>query len=169
MHKRTFLLHSVAALAFAGAALTGCTTTGTAGKADAGAQRTEIDTGIDSTLSRLYAEVKGSRELVGKADGVLVFPRVISAGLVVGGEHGKGAMRVKGADHQQSGVFALRPGVGLQGNTGETRDFRKPILQLLKDGLVTARLAERRERMDAAEFRPGDREHFRSRVQLHRA
>jgi lipid-binding SYLF domain-containing protein len=112
MHKRTFLFQSIAALAFAGAALTGCNTTGTSGKADVGAQRTEIDTGIESTLSRLYTEVKGSRELVAKADGVLVFPRVISAGLVVGGEHGRGAMRIKGAN---AGYYSVTSAsVGLQ-------------------------------------------------------
>lgn len=112
MHKRTFLFQSIAALAFAGAALTGCNTTGLSGKADAGAQRTEIDTGIESTLSRLYADVKGSRELVSKADGVLVFPRVISAGLVVGGEHGRGAMRIKGAN---AGYYSVTSAsVGLQ-------------------------------------------------------
>jgi lipid-binding SYLF domain-containing protein len=112
MQKRTFLFHSVAALALTGAALTGCNTTGTSAKADPGAQRTEIDTGIESTLSRLYTDVKGSRELVAKADGVLVFPRVISAGLVVGGEHGRGAMRIKGAN---AGYYSVTSAsVGLQ-------------------------------------------------------
>ena len=93
MQKRTFLVRTTAALAFAGLALSGCTTTTTAGKADNAAVRTEIEQGTYSTLERLYTEVKGSRELVGKASGVLVFPRVISAGLVVGGEYGKGVLR----------------------------------------------------------------------------
>jgi lipid-binding SYLF domain-containing protein len=98
MQKRIFLLNSVAALAFAGLGLAGCTTTGTAAKADNSAVRTEINQGIDSTLDRLYSQVKGSRELVEKANGVLVFPRVLAAGLVVGGEYGKGALRVSGAN-----------------------------------------------------------------------
>eukprot|EP01031_Cornospumella_fuschlensis_P009463 gene9463-11617_t len=65
--------------------LSGCTTTTTSGKAEPSAARTEIDNGVDSTLNRLYAEVKGSRELVSKSNAVLVFPRVLAAGLVVGG------------------------------------------------------------------------------------
>jgi lipid-binding SYLF domain-containing protein len=97
MQMRTILLKATAVLAFAAFALSGCTTTTKpADKGDTSAARAEIDAGVDSTLSRLYAQVKGSRELVAKADGALVFPRVIAAGLVVGGEYGKGALRVKG-------------------------------------------------------------------------
>jgi lipid-binding SYLF domain-containing protein len=98
MQKRTFLLKTASALAFAGLALTGCTTTGSAAKSDDAAVRTEINQGIDSTMERLYAQVKGSRELVAKSNGVLVFPRVLAAGFVVGGEYGKGALRVHGAN-----------------------------------------------------------------------
>ena len=47
-------------------------------------------------MERLYKEVKGSRELVRKANGVLVFPRVLAAGLVVGGEYGRGVLRTGG-------------------------------------------------------------------------
>ena len=42
------------------------------------------------------AVAPGSRELVGKARGVLVFPRVISAGLVIGGAYGEGQLREHG-------------------------------------------------------------------------
>jgi lipid-binding SYLF domain-containing protein len=99
MQKTTFLLRSTAALAFAGLtlALGGCTTTTGAAKPDSAAVRTEIEQGSHETLERLYREVKGSRELVRKANGILVFPRVIAAGLVVGGEYGKGVLRT-GAD-----------------------------------------------------------------------
>jgi lipid-binding SYLF domain-containing protein len=99
MQKRTFLARTttIAALALAGMALGGCTTTTGAAKADSAAVRTEIEQGSHETLERLYREVKGSRELVRKANGVLVFPRVIAAGLVVGGEYGKGVLRT-GAD-----------------------------------------------------------------------
>jgi lipid-binding SYLF domain-containing protein len=100
MQHRTFLLKTAAALAFAAAAFSGCSTTtsGTtaSGKPESSADRTEIDAGVEGTLGRLYTQVNGSRELVAKADGVLVFPRVLAAGLVVGGEYGKGALRSKG-------------------------------------------------------------------------
>jgi lipid-binding SYLF domain-containing protein len=35
---------------------------------------------VDATLARLYSTANGSRELVAKARGVLVFPSVIQAG-----------------------------------------------------------------------------------------
>src|ERR1700752_3714854 len=88
MHKRSFLLKSLTTLAIAaGLALVGCTTTTTSGKADNGAVRKEINLGVENTLERLYKEVRGSRELVAKANGVLVFPNVLAAGFVVGGEY----------------------------------------------------------------------------------
>ena len=112
MHKRTFLFKSAAVLAFTGAVLSGCTTTTTSGKAEPSAARTEIDNGVDSTLNRLYAEVKGSRELVSKSNAVLVFPRVLAAGLVVGGEYGKGALRIK---NEHGGYYSMASAsVGLQ-------------------------------------------------------
>ncbi len=112
MQKRTFLLKTVSALAFAGLALSGCTTTGSSAKTDDSAVRTEINQGTDSALDRLYSQVKGSRELVAKANGVLVFPRVLTAGLVVGGEYGKGTLRVHGA---HAGFYSMSSlSVGLQ-------------------------------------------------------
>jgi len=57
----------------------------------------ELDSGSQSTLDRLFATTPGSRELVEKSRGVLVFPRVIGAGLVVGGQYGQGMLRVDGA------------------------------------------------------------------------
>lgn len=98
MQKLTVLLNTMAAMAVA-AAFSGCTITSStrpAAKSDTGAARIEIDEGVNSTLSRLYAQAGGTRELVAKADGVLVFPRVLAAGLVIGGEYGRGALRVKG-------------------------------------------------------------------------
>jgi lipid-binding SYLF domain-containing protein len=55
-----------------------------------------INADVNATLERLYATVKGSRELIGKAHGVLVFPSVLSAGFLVGAQFGEGALRVGG-------------------------------------------------------------------------
>ena len=60
------------------------------------AKRHSIDANVDSALARLYAQDPSSRELVGKARGVLVFPSIVSAGFVVGGSYGQGALRVHG-------------------------------------------------------------------------
>src|SRR4051794_14116869 len=94
-------LLGIAALA---AALAGCSTTasvtGPRAESHPGMSpesRRVIDDGYRETLERLYASTPGSRELVAKARGVLVFPRVIAAGLVVGGAYGEGELRTNGA------------------------------------------------------------------------
>lgn len=112
MQKRTFLAGSALALTLAALTLSACTTTTGAAKPDSAAVRTEIEQGSHETLERLYREVKGSRELVRKANGVLVFPRVIAAGLVVGGEYGKGVLRTGGDSVNYYSVASVS--VGLQ-------------------------------------------------------
>ena len=104
MQNRTVLLNITAALAFAAFGLSACTATTEPQKSTHSGDRSDVNRGIDSTLDRLYSEVKGSRELVAKSEGVLVFPRVLAAGLVVGGEYGKGALRQKG---QHAGYYKL--------------------------------------------------------------
>jgi len=97
----TARLVSITALA-AAAALAGCSTTASVTKpAEGGSPSTAesrhaVDASYQETLDRLYASNAGSRELVAKARGVLVFPRVISAGLVVGGAYGEGQLREHG-------------------------------------------------------------------------
>ncbi|NML30552.1 hypothetical protein HHL14_06870 [Paraburkholderia sp. G-4-1-8] len=79
--------------------LAGCTTTPGSGKSpetDA-ARRQEIDAAVDGTLSRLFSTVQGSKELLAKSQGVLVFPSVKKAAFIVGAEYGEGALRVHGA------------------------------------------------------------------------
>jgi lipid-binding SYLF domain-containing protein len=97
MERRRFIAMTSAVLTSAGLSLTGCTTTpassGTSSEANAG-RRQSIDADVNATLARLYTAVGGSRELVGKARGVLVFPSVISAGFWLGGQYGQGALRV---------------------------------------------------------------------------
>ncbi|MEM5420027.1 MULTISPECIES: BPSL1445 family SYLF domain-containing lipoprotein [Paraburkholderia] len=99
MNASRMLLKASVAIAVGVATLSGCTTTGSQAPSPAtNASRADsINSDVDATLSRLYQTVPGSRELVGKARGILVFPRVIQAGIGVGGEHGDGALRVGGS------------------------------------------------------------------------
>ena len=98
---KTARLLQIATLA-AAAALAGCSTTASVTKPDEGGtastaeSRHAVDASYQETLDRLYAGTPGSRELVAKARGVLVFPRVISAGLVIGGAYGEGQLREHG-------------------------------------------------------------------------
>ena len=54
-----------------------------------------------STGALLASTVPGTREMVSNAAGVLVFPAVVGGSFVVGAEHGRGALRVGGAGHDQ--------------------------------------------------------------------
>jgi len=77
-------------------------------------KRKAIDAKVNGTLSKLYSSVTGSKELVSKANGVLVFPSVIKVGFVAGGEYGEGALRVAGKSvgyySTVSGSFGLQAG-----------------------------------------------------------
>lgn len=56
----------------------------------------EIDIKVDGTLQLFKKEVTGGAEFLNEAKAVLVFPDVVKAGLIVGGEYGKGALRQGG-------------------------------------------------------------------------
>ena len=55
----------------------------------------QIDIEIDAALTDFSKEIKGGEVFLEKSKGVLVFPSVIKAGFVVGGEYGEGALRIK--------------------------------------------------------------------------
>ena len=57
-------------------------------------ERRDIRNGYDDTMRRLDDTTPGAGALIDKAVGVLVFPQVISGGLVVGAELGNGVLRV---------------------------------------------------------------------------
>jgi len=56
----------------------------------------EIDVGVDVALDEFAQHVKGGKEFLASAKGVLVFPSVIKAGFGIGGEYGEGALRIGG-------------------------------------------------------------------------
>ena len=83
------------------------------GKAD------EINSGADEVLKRLY-EVGGGREWAEKAVALLIMPGVGKGALIVGIEHGKGALRING---QTVDFYSMSAGsVGLQVG-GEAKDI----------------------------------------------
>jgi lipid-binding SYLF domain-containing protein len=55
-----------------------------------------INQDVDRALRTLYATQPKARELAKRAKAILVFPSIIKAGLVVGGQGGDGALRVNG-------------------------------------------------------------------------
>ena len=101
-----------ATLVAASLAFAGCTTTRPHDAGTPATQRAEINSGTESALSRLYETAPQSRDLVARAKGVLVFPSVLSAGFVVGAEHGRGELRVDG---KTAGYYSTTGGsIGFQ-------------------------------------------------------
>jgi lipid-binding SYLF domain-containing protein len=56
----------------------------------------EIDREVDGALQTLYRTTPAAKNMAKIAKGVLVFPDIIKAGLIVGGQYGEGALRVGG-------------------------------------------------------------------------
>ncbi|HVO82923.1 MAG TPA: YSC84-related protein [Syntrophobacteria bacterium] len=76
------------------------------------ATKKEINASVDVALDRFVKDVKGGQEFLNAAKGVLVIPRVVQAGFIVGGKYGDGALRIGG---KSVGYYNLTAGsVGLQ-------------------------------------------------------
>jgi lipid-binding SYLF domain-containing protein len=66
------------------------------GLAAASSSHRQIDRDAAAALRRLLAGNRGARALNEKAVAVLVFPKIVKAGLLVGGAYGEGALRQAG-------------------------------------------------------------------------
>jgi lipid-binding SYLF domain-containing protein len=76
------------------------------------ATKKEINASVDVALDRFVKDVKGGEEFLKAAKGVLVIPRVMQAGYIIGGKYGDGALRIAG---ESLGYYNLAAGsVGLQ-------------------------------------------------------
>ncbi|MCI0482752.1 MAG: lipid-binding SYLF domain-containing protein, partial [Candidatus Dadabacteria bacterium] len=60
------------------------------------ASKDEINRKVTAALNTLYETTPGAETLASNAKGILVFPDIVKAGLIVGGQYGDGAMRKKG-------------------------------------------------------------------------
>ncbi len=60
------------------------------------ASASRINADADVALRSLYAAQPKARELAGRAKAILIFPKIIKAGLLVGGQGGDGVLRVGG-------------------------------------------------------------------------
>tara|TARA_Y100000748_G_C15305348_1_gene413951 strand:- start:34 stop:654 length:621 start_codon:yes stop_codon:yes gene_type:complete len=76
----------------------------------------EIDASIESALDRFAIEIQGAQTYLDGARGILVIPKMIKAGLVLGMEYGEGALVVDNIKVQYyrafSGSLGLQLGVG---------------------------------------------------------
>ena len=55
----------------------------------------EINREVNAALKKLYQNTPEAKKLSKEAKGILVFPDVVKAGLIVGGQYGEGALRDK--------------------------------------------------------------------------
>ena len=56
----------------------------------------KIDASADEALDRFYKQVKDAKAFVRKSKALLIMPNVVKAGLIVGGEYGRGSLRING-------------------------------------------------------------------------
>lgn len=88
-----------AAVVVGAVSMTACTTTNPDTASAPRADATTVNTRANAALERLYQTAPGSKEMVQRAKGVLIFPSVIGGSFVVGVEHGRGVLRVGGHNH----------------------------------------------------------------------
>lgn len=73
----------------------------------------ELDAQVAKALAELEAHTPSAKELAAKAAGILVFPEITKAGLIVGGETGEGALLKEG---ETAGYYSITSiSVGMQG------------------------------------------------------
>ena len=74
----------------------------------------EVDASADAVMDRFYKQVKDAKEVVKRSKGLLILPSVKKGALIVGGEYGKGVMRIgnKAVDYYNmiSGSIGLQIG-----------------------------------------------------------
>ena len=110
MNTRTLLASALVAVI----ALSGCVTNSSPGFEAGPAPR--MEEGVATTMTALYDSAPGARELAAKARGILVFPRVVDGGVIVGGEYGRGQLSVDGRNAGSYKVTSISLGLqaGLQ-------------------------------------------------------
>jgi lipid-binding SYLF domain-containing protein len=70
---------------------------------------------VYDALNKLYSKEPTANMISGKAVGILVFPKIVKAGLMIGGQHGEGALlkggKIVGHYASTAGSYGLQAGV----------------------------------------------------------
>lgn len=102
MHQLPIVIILLGALVVAGCSSSsevGSGTTASNSTANAGGtsnRAAQLDESVDRALAALYEKVPGSAEAARRAKGILVFPSIIKGAAGIGGDFGRGALRVNG-------------------------------------------------------------------------
>jgi lipid-binding SYLF domain-containing protein len=78
-----------------------------------GASRAEIDERVQRAIHQFYELNSQHKDLVARAKGVLVFPRVTKGGAGVAGEFGEGALRIDGSNVAYYSITSASVGLTL--------------------------------------------------------
>ena len=124
-------IKSVCTIVFIALLLSGLKGTATSWAASAA----EIDAKANAVLKNFYQEVGAATELSKKSKGILIFPDVVKAGFVIGGEYGEGALRIKkktvGYYNTVAGSIGLQ--IGAQAKTVILMFMDKEVLSAFRN------------------------------------
>jgi lipid-binding SYLF domain-containing protein len=74
-----------------------------------------IDDDVTAALQKLYASVPVAKQIGAQARAILVFPHIVKAGFLVGGQYGEGALvqggKIVGHYNSVAGSYGLQAGV----------------------------------------------------------
>jgi lipid-binding SYLF domain-containing protein len=89
-----------------------------------------IDTSVDQILAQFKQQHEGADAALQQAKGVLVFPQIVQAGIIVGGSYGEGALRIGG---RSVGYYSI--GSGSVGLTAGAQS-KAVIVLFMQDGAL---------------------------------
>lgn len=90
----------------------------------------EIDVNVDVALKQFVQDVRGGKDFLANSKGILVLPKVIQAGVGVGGEFGEGALRIDGKTVSYYNIASASLGVQLGGQ------MKTILLVFLEEGAL---------------------------------
>jgi lipid-binding SYLF domain-containing protein len=95
------------------------------------ATKEEIDANVKAALAELYEQSEAGKILSEKASGMLVFPKVIKAGIGVGGEYGEGALLIDGEPVEYYSIASASVGFQLGAQQ------KSEIIMFMNDDVLT--------------------------------
>jgi lipid-binding SYLF domain-containing protein len=78
-----------------------------------GATKAQIDERVHTAMHQFYELNPQHKDLVARAKGVLVFPKITKGGVGVGGQFGEGALRIDGKNVEYYSIGSASVGVTL--------------------------------------------------------
>lgn len=99
------------------------------------ASKEQIDTDVKAAIAEFNEKSQAGTALAEKASGMLVFPKVIKAGIGIGGEYGEGALLVKGKTVEYYSTAAASVGfqLGAQQKSQIILFMNDEVLQKFRD------------------------------------